>query len=743
MRAKNLLKAAAVIAAVVVVGLLMAQGTDQARAASAIRPTIDLIPERVWVNADCKVAVRLVRKGKGKLSSKLGGSTILRIYVDKRSYDYTFKEVDPKAKLLNGPGAVNFISPVRIRGTHLVRAVVDPLGLVRESGEGRLNRASTAKIPSRCLVAGAHDAILGALKIKKVYLKGKTLRVVVLGKKGVSLSSKQMASISLRVRAQRISGSWPMSRVMALGKLKKPRELHFNTKLAVAPGAKVKVALVRAADKKVADFTLPASAVSAVADRKARRMHRRFTLPPAAMSPMVLRAKYRKGGSGGVPKMLDMGIRLTLPAGERRYDPGDSFFLTVHVPTGYPSDYITFQVYRGRERAHFVLNSQTIWYDSNAITRTYRVTIPEHVSGGPNYYVMARLSDEVWGLSGMFEVAGPVDWGPAADAPDFEIQVTAPNRAMGTVVNWAIDSTHTISWRVVGEYRGDPRFEVTLEQQGARVLNINSASARYHANSRTYTLDWTIPESVEPGSLYKIRVRDYNSSRQDVSEDPFTITRAHDLIINWPPPTVDRPINVRMGETYVIRWTPVGNVADRPLYINLNGPGYVRRLADVARGSRRQFVWNFGFNCTGRDWVPPGNGYSIRLITDRADPMRVATSANFQVIVPRLTYLNSGPRWTWTRGDRRAIRWSARDMPEGKRVRIVLMKGDESYMDIAPMVMASAGMFIWSVGMSSGTDFTSNMGGPGQPPPGCDYRIRITMTDCHQVVTYSNYFCLD
>jgi hypothetical protein len=440
--------------------------------------------------------------------------------------------------------------------------------------------------------------------------------------------------------------------------------------------------------------------------------------------------------------MLNHGIRVILGSSTHpRILPGHYLPINITVAGGYPAGRLFIDIYKGRERVteNFNLGSAVFDYDGHYFERSTHADLLSGAAGGTNYYVFVRLNEQVWGLSSMFTVEGPASWGAAVDEPDFELRLAAPNRGE----SWSRGGAHMISWRVLGDYRGDPRFEVTLRDGDRQVLNINSAGAVYHANSRTYTLNWRIPDSVEPGTNYRIRVRDYNSTAQDTSDQPFTITRAHDLILHWPPTSTDRPINISMGETYIIRWSPVGNVADRPIYINLNGPGYVKRLADIPRGSRRQFVWRFGFECEGRDWVPPGGDYFIRMMTDRSDPFRVATSARFQVIAPRITYLNHGARWTWRRRDRRALRWSVHDMPEGKLVRIVLMKGDVSYMDIAPAVSASSGMFIWTVGMSSGTDFTSSMGGPGMPPPGCDYRIRITMVGCNRVVAYSNYFCLE
>lgn len=706
---------------------------DRSSAQAVRRPAkvkVDLIPDRVWVGQDCRIKVRLVRKGVGRLPGSLGGQTLLRVRVGKAHHDYSFKEVDPKGVLLKGAGAVTFTTPLRLRRKEVVTAVVDPLRRIPEIREGKANIIRLDRIPAKCLLS----TVLGALELRKAYIKGRHLRLLIEYRPKAKLSRDQLRQVTLQVMSAGQKGSWPLSRVLARADRVKPGFYDFNTMFKAMPGASVRAMLADEVNKKQAVFTL--SKPAAASSGSTKRVRARFKLPPAARAIVAQRARVKGGGRA---KVVDRGVSVILPPGDLRFRPGETFVVTVRMNSGHPAGTLAFEVYQGRTLMHqdFGINTDELAYSGDRnIAVEMAVRIPEGVSGAGNYYIVARLTDEVWGFSDMFTVDAPVDWGPSSDV---EVRVAAPNRT----VTWTQGRTHMISWRVLGEYRGDPRFEVTLLDGDRRVRSINSADAVYHSNSRTYTLNWTIPEDVAAGSNYRIRVRDYNSGVSDISEEPFTITRAHDLLLDWPPTISDRPINIRMGETYVIRWTPVGNVNDRPIYINLNGPGYVRRLADIARGSRRQFVWNFGFNCTGRDWTPPGGGYFIRMMTDRVEPFRAARSTELQILVPTITYLNHGDRWTWRNGERVATRWSVRNMPEGKRVRIVLMKGTESWMDIASAVLASSGMYVWRVGTPTGTDFTSNMGGPGPPPPGCDYRLRVTMTDCFQVVAYSNYFCIE
>lgn len=688
---------------------------------------LDFIPQRVWVGPECRVKVRLVRKGPGRLSPRVGNITLLRIQVGKVRHDFSFRAVDPRGVLRRGPGVITFTSGVRVNGRLPVQVVVDPRGRIKETGEGKANRLALLKFPDQC----RPRPLLSFLAVTRAYARQGRLRLVIKRSPKVTLSPVQLKKVRLRLRSAGQKGLWTMERVLARSARGGGGVYHFNTRLKAKPGAAVRVTLVSAGRQKRAVFTLPGRRV--VRRPRPRTLRSRIRLSKQLRT--ILARRVVPGG--GAAKMLNHGIQVTLDSGgDRSFARGEIFQIMVAMPGGHPAGRVSLDVYKGRHRVTgFSLYSGFDYSGSD-----YSIRIPVRVlswaDSGGHYYILARLNDQVWGLSDMFTIEGPAAWGRS---PDFELQLAAPNRGD----SWAQNATHMISWRVLGDYRGDPHFEVTLLDGDRQVLIIDSATAVYHANSRTYTLNWRIPESVAPGTNYRIRVRDYNSIAQDTSDQPFTINRAHDLILHWPPTSSDRPINIRMGETYIIRWSPVGNVADRPIYINLNGPGYVKRLADIPRGSRRQFVWRFGFECEGRDWVPPGGDYFIRLMTDRGDPFRVATSARFQVIAPRITYLNPGTRWTWRRRDRRAIRWSVRNMPEGKRVRIVLMKGDVSYLDINPSILASAGGYVWTVGLSSGTDFTSNMGGPGLPPPGCDYRIRITMENCGQVVAYSNYFCLE
>lgn len=727
----------ALVSLCLALGLTLATG-PAGRAQAAKKSRIDFAVTKVWVGKDCKVNVRLGRKGPGRLpAKKLSREVMLSIRLGKMKYDYTFKQVDPAGRLLAGPGILDFHSPIKVSGDQKIAAMVDPKNLIDEADDRRNNAAVAKGAPKACLGSDARE-VLRDLKPEKVYMAQGGLVVVISKNPKLKLDRATARHIQLRVEGQPQRGAWSLDQVMAKGKRGKGGEVHFPTGLKVKPGpVRVSMKLGKTTRQRV--FTL-----AAAKKPTHRRAHRPRRLPSALKPFIAQRALKAKGAA----KSYSRGIRLTLPAGNNRFAPGSTVNMTIQMNAGYPRASTYFYVFRGGQEVTFPISGTSTSYPATGEAFNRPIVIPEDAVPSDRYFVVAVYSDEVYGLSDMFTVTGPVHWGPGSDSPQYtyELRLAAPNRGHS---EWIRGNTYTISWRVAsGTPPSNPRFNVTLEKAGARVLGIESGSAVWHANSRTYTLNWTIPSDVQVGDDYKIRVREYASGQSDVSEDNFSIRGASDLLLDWPPRPgfSGTPLTLTLRNNYQIRWRATGSYAHSAVNIRL-----LSRLAGVpdltlasnVRASTGRLDFPVGTDCVA-NWYLPGAGYRISVETAGGDRTVRSISAPFSIVAPTITVRSDQSGRPWRMGSNKTIRWIIRNMPNTARVRIVLYKGSESWMDLARNVPASNLQFVWTVGTEAGVDLTpGNMGGPPPPPPADDYSIRVELENCGRVNSQTIQFRIE
>lgn len=101
-------------------------------------------------------------------------------------------------------------------------------------------------------------------------------------------------------------------------------------------------------------------------------------------------------------------------------------------------------------------------------------------------------------------------------APILKISVITPNGGE----NWTVGSSHNITW----SYSGDPGAQVKIDllKGGSVASTISSGTSVGYNGSGSYT--WVIPQSLTPGSDYKVRVTSTsNSSYTDTSDNNFSI----------------------------------------------------------------------------------------------------------------------------------------------------------------------------------------------------------------------------
>lgn len=315
----------------------------------------------------------------------------------------------------------------------------------------------------------------------------------------------------------------------------------------------------------------------------------------------------------------------------------------------------------------------------------------------------------MWGESDRFQIAAIGEGGGSASSGGFEIRVVGPSggnpRHQG--------STAMISWRLTGNYPGEPSFVVKLLRGSVSVLTIDSSAAVWQANSRTYTLNWTVPQDLPAGDNYRIKVADRNGPMEDVSDENFSISGP--IVVQggggayyW-----SQPINIR----YVLpSWTSVeylkislvNQAGDQVLVLNRRHP--------VRMGN---YVWPVATNLySGNGWVyspsygsPMRGTYRIR-VEDADNPAVYGVGQiftigepTFNVSVTPITGSSGGSLSGRPDYEGYNINWSSPELGTTAQVNIklgYLYSGGPSFARRAYFVIArnrpSTGTMIWHHG---------------------------------------------
>lgn len=838
---------------VVVLGFVLAC-LIQVDAQAAQQDNLDLAVSRVWVGGDCRVKVQMLRSGGGRLPSRLGGLTVLRITINGSVHDYSFKQVDPSGSLLQGPAKITFHSPLKVQGQAVITALVDPLNRIPERQE-RANNRTTVKVAATkaCSATLSAREALDGLKIVQAYLGKGGLHLIIQQKPRLSIPPKMLKRIIVRARVA-ASGerrAWPLSQVYAVAKRDSQNRRHFNTRLTASPGSRVIATLVLGKYSKSHAYTLPGK-------------------PPA-------RAKGPGDTSGaGAAKGPSHGIMIFKPTSRKVAHRGGTVSVVYGVSRDVSAGVIEFALYRGPQK----FNSITVSYQqptgSAPAEQSLDFPIPGNVAYGQGYYIKATLGGR-WGESDQFSIQPLGDSSTARSGEGVRIQVLAPNGPAEMVHH----SMQTISWRVTGPYHGTPAFNVSLVQGGTTIARINSSHMVFNQASGTYTLAWTVPShrhggsgsSLLSGQGFRIKVADRNSSAEDTNDrafpivtinperplaggitisrprlgaryaagdtlivewafnpqvaaelgylpdtayvaliklnratgmeqevwggnyspnrpvswnipanqdpgDYYVVVRNHPpntpvaysikgvtgsfrivprdhLELIWPPRSSATPQTIDVFRSYLIRWDALGAARNATLDIILStrqaGIPSIHLIRNIpARDG--QWRWTL---CPMSNWIHYGTHFQIILRTNGMGDNNLRSASDFfNIPRPELVIRRPAASQSWPLGQNRAIHWRRGNIPTSQRLRIVLMKGNESYQDIAANVPVSDERFVWQVGSALSRDYwlrgsnsrdsspRRGMGGAPPPPPGCDYRIRLSIEGCFALQWYSPTFCL-
>ncbi len=187
-------------------------------------------------------------------------------------------------------------------------------------------------------------------------------------------------------------------------------------------------------------------------------------------------------------------ITVTTPNGGEQWFIGDSENITWDTENA--GSYVEIELYLAGSLVGTITNSTPI--DGN-----YSWTIPAWCESSVYYKV--KVTDTSNSLTydysnNNFSITG---------VP--EIIVISPNGGE----NWEIGSSHTINW--TGENIGN-NVKIQLWENGSNYVTIVNSTY----NDGSYT--WSIPESIEPSSQYKLKINDTSdASIYDFSDDNFSL----------------------------------------------------------------------------------------------------------------------------------------------------------------------------------------------------------------------------
>jgi C1A family cysteine protease len=281
------------------------------------------------------------------------------------------------------------------------------------------------------------------------------------------------------------------------------------------------------------------------------------------------------------------------------------------------------------------------------------------------------------------------------------ITVTAPSSAS----SWEVGTTQAIAWTSAGSL--DDQVKIELYKGGSKALDIASSTANDGSH------DWTIPDSLEAGSDYFVRVTTADDAYSDDS-DLFAVT------VTQPAITVTAPgagADWKTGSAQVITWTRAGALDDN-VRIELFKGGV--KLSDITASAA---------NNGSYDWLLPGSladgsDYVVRVTT--LDNVVSADSGMFSISSTAILTVTSPEAGAiWKRRTKYKILWS-RTGTQGPMVKIRIYNRGVLKLVIVSST-ANDGLFNWKV--------------KGSLPKGKNYQIRVSATD-GSVDAYSGIFTI-
>lgn len=335
---------------------------------------------------------------------------------------------------------------------------------------------------------------------------------------------------------------------------------------------------------------------------------------------------------------------------------------------------------------------------------SYSWFIPNDLEPDSDYQVVITdvYEPSVHGYSQYFEIFGT----PAVDS----ITVTSPTSAS----SWQMCTVQTITWTTTGSIS---HVYIDLYKDNSVVDYIES----YVRNDGSY--DWFIPNDLQDGSDYKIRIGDtYYYYTHDYSEN-FEIFRS-------PEPksiTVTNPFSLtswQINSTRTITWSSTGDIASIEIEVHKDN-SFLKEIT-ASTPNDGSYNWQVPAN------FAESNTYRIKLcdssdnsISDFSDYFSIVESSSNSKLV--INSPNSSS--IWNKGNEYLIEWTCdQDASQFNTVDIKLYKGNNMVITIAELEQNSEN-FLFSI--------------PENIEESNDYRIYIKLSvGTADIYQFSNYFSI-
>ena len=290
------------------------------------------------------------------------------------------------------------------------------------------------------------------------------------------------------------------------------------------------------------------------------------------------------------------------------------------------------------------------------------------------------------------------DWPVTDDSTDVDFTATLLHSI--TVISpnggeqWLIGSTQSIRWSCYNPL--GQNVIIDLWRNGEYVGNIGSAP------DSALSFDWTISQSLQLSSGYRVRIGYVESSIRGTSDADFTIT--------------DKQIQVASpngGETWTagtyqtIRWTYSGNPGS---YVKIE----LLRAGTVVSAITRSALMGSAGNGSYRWLIPStqagGSDYRVR-VTSTTNAVYTDTSdSDFTITGPSITLTSPNGGEAWEIGTTKTITWTYIGSV-GTYVKLELFQNG-AWQTIASSALASSKAYNWPI--------------PYSVTPNVNSRVRIT-----------------
>ncbi|MHA1750513.1 MAG: NosD domain-containing protein [Promethearchaeota archaeon] len=239
---------------------------------------------------------------------------------------------------------------------------------------------------------------------------------------------------------------------------------------------------------------------------------------------------------------------------------------------------------------------------------------------------------------------------------------------------WVAETAQEITWLSTSSISN---VEIKLIKTGSTILTITSNTV----NDGSYT--WMIPQNLDLGSDYTIRIKDKDGDTYDES-DCFTILSQMPFFQIYSPTIIS---NWEAGSTHTIRWDPVPSIQE--VSIVFIYPDHSHRILVPRMSNQGEYIWDIP------DYLPSRNDYQIAIV-DTSDHSRYGISGAFTIQeLPKTIHVTSpGFGRSWERGNTYPIIWSSTGPISDVEISLIRRKIEVATISSST---SNAGYFMWLV----------------------------------------------